>query len=59
MNSQPLAWMLAQVMCPIVFLGTYFHFGVMLYWVLVANAATYAVIGMMIEGFRRQMHDAA
>jgi hypothetical protein len=29
--------------------GTYLHLGVSLFWVLIANAATYALIGLLIE----------
>jgi hypothetical protein len=54
----PVAWTLARITCPVVFAGFYFHFGVSLYWVLVANAVTYATVGLMIEVLRRQLHHA-
>ena len=40
---------------PIVLVGSYFHFGVSLYWVLLANAATYASVGWIVEGLRQQL----
>jgi hypothetical protein len=43
--SMPFLWFLAQWTCPIVLAGTYFHFGVHLYWVMATNAAIYAVVG--------------
>lgn len=45
---------LVQITCPIVFAGMHFHFGVSLYWSLVANAATYALIGLAVETLRRR-----
>jgi hypothetical protein len=39
--------------------GAYFHHGVSVYWVLLANAATYALIGLIVEGLRSQMRQAA
>src|SRR5258708_4053177 len=45
-SSMPFLWILAQLTCPIVLAGTYFHFGVHLYWVIATNAAIYAVVGL-------------
>jgi hypothetical protein len=52
---------LAQITCPIAFASIHFHFGVSLYWCLVANAATYALIGLVVEGvrWRMRLHEAA
>ena len=47
--SEPLVWLLIRITCPIVFVGTYFHFGIGIYWVLLANAATYALVGLIFE----------
>ena len=47
---------LAQITCPIAFASIHFHFGVSLYWCLLANAATYALIGLMVETVRRRLH---
>jgi uncharacterized RDD family membrane protein YckC len=43
---------LACVTCPIVLAGVYF------YWVIIANAATYALIGLIVEMLRRKFHPA-
>ena len=40
--------------CPVVLAGTYFHFGVSLYWSLIANAATYALLGLIAETLRHR-----
>ena len=51
-QAEPILWNLARFSCPIVFVGFYFHFGVRLYWALAANAATYAVLGVIVEALR-------
>lgn len=45
---------LVQITCPIAFASMHFHFGVSLYWSLIANAATYALIGLAVETLRRR-----
>ena len=49
-------WPLITVTCPIAFLGM--HHAVSLHEALGANAVTYAVVGMMVETVRRQLHYA-
>ena len=46
---------LAQITCPIAFASIHFHFGVSLYWSLFANAATYALIGLVVETVRQRL----
>ena len=58
MTSNPVVWTLARLSCPVVFAGFYFHFGVALYWVLLSNAAAYALVGLIVETLRRQLHHA-
>jgi len=41
-------WTLARLTQPVLFASFYFHFGLYFYWVLLANAATYALVGLMI-----------
>ncbi len=53
-SSYPPLWMLAQFTCPLVFVGTYFHFGVSVYSVFLSNAAVYALIGLLLESFRAE-----
>ena len=43
---------LARFTCPVVFAGSYYHFGLRFYWVFLANAATYALVGLIVETLR-------
>ncbi len=43
--------LLVQLTCPIAFVGFY-RLG--LYWVLLANAATYALVGLIVETVRHR-----
>jgi len=45
---------LVEFTCPVVLAGGYFHFGISLYWSLVANAATYAWLGLIVETLRQR-----
>ena len=47
MNSTPLL-ALARFTCPVAFVGVPIRF----YWVLLANAATYALVGLIVEALR-------
>jgi hypothetical protein len=58
-TAQPLLWVLVKLTCPIAFASFYFHFGVGIYWVLLANAATYALLGLMLETLRKRLRHAA
>jgi hypothetical protein len=49
---------LVELTCPVVLASFYFHVGVSLYWSLVANAATYGLIGLMVESLRQRLHPA-
>jgi hypothetical protein len=49
LSTEPIAWSLARLSCPIVLAGFSLHFGVPLAWVLIANFATYALIGLIVE----------
>jgi hypothetical protein len=46
-------WTLVSVTCPIAIAGM--HFPISLYWTLAANAATYALVGLIVESLRRQL----
>jgi hypothetical protein len=48
-------WTLARVTCPIVFASFYFHFPVGVYWALLANAATYATLSLIVETLRQKL----
>jgi hypothetical protein len=49
---------LIEFTCPVVLAGNYFHFGVSLYWSLIANAATYALLGLIAETLRQRLDHA-
>jgi hypothetical protein len=57
-TSEPIVWTLARFTCPVVFAGFHFHFPVSIYWVLLANAATYALVGLIVETLRHQLRHA-
>ena len=52
-QAEPIAWTLAQITCPIAFASFYFHFPIGVYWVLLANAVTYALVGLIVETLHR------
>ena len=54
--NQPLVWALACFTCPVVFASLHLGIVVPIYWALLANAATYAVLGLAVETFRKQAH---
>ena len=58
MNSEPIVWTLVRLTCPIAFASFHFNFPVSIYWVLLANAATYALVGLIVESLRQQLHHA-
>ena len=45
---------LVEFTCPVVLAAMHFHFGVSLYWSLIANAATYALLGLIAETLRHR-----
>jgi hypothetical protein len=49
---------LVELTCPVAFASIHFHFGVSLYWSLVANAATYGLIGLLVESLRHRVNPA-
>lgn len=53
-QGETLLYTLARLTQPIVFVGAYFHFGIRFYWVLLTNAATYGLLGLMVESLRRR-----
>ena len=58
MTSEPIVWTLVRLTCPMAFASFHFHFPVSIYWVLLGNAATYALVGLIVETLRRQLHHA-
>lgn len=47
-------WTLISLTCPIAIAGR--HYPISLYEALVVNAATYALLGLLVEIIRRQLH---
>jgi hypothetical protein len=47
--ADPILAIIARATCPI----TFASFGIRFYWVLLANAATYALIGLIFEALRQ------
>jgi len=56
--TQPIVWTLINITCPVAFASFHFHFGIKLYWVLLANAATYGLFGFAVESLWRQLSHA-
>lgn len=50
---EPIVYTLVRITCPIAIAGWYFPLS--LYWTLVANAATYALVGVIVEMLRRKL----
>jgi hypothetical protein len=55
--AEPL-WILARLTCPVVSASSYFHFPLSVYWAILANAATYALVGLTVEGLLLQLRHA-
>ena len=49
-------WTLICLTCPVAIAGK--HYPISVYEVLAANAVTYALIGVIVEPLRRQLHHA-
>jgi hypothetical protein len=52
----PLIQTIVRLTCPVAIVGA--HYPVSLYLALVANVATYALVGLVVEGVRRQTTQA-
>jgi len=55
---EPIVNILGSLTQPIVLIGSYFHFGMSFYLVILANAATYALIGLIVETLRQKLRHA-
>jgi hypothetical protein len=51
---EPIVYTLIQLTCPVAIIGS--HYSVSLYSPLVANLATYALFGLVVETLRRQLN---
>jgi hypothetical protein len=55
---EPIVYALGYLTQPVVLVGSYFHFGMSFYLVILANAATYALVGLILETLRQRLHHA-
>jgi len=55
-SAEPTLIVFAGLTQPIVAASLYFHFGLHVWWVVVANAATYALLGAIVEALRKRFH---
>jgi hypothetical protein len=53
----PIVSTIIRLTCPVAIIG--YHYPVSLYSTLVANAATYALVGLVVETLRRQFRHSA
>jgi|ERR1700680_1178356 len=53
-TTEPIVWTLVRLTCPIAFASFYFHFPIGVYWTLLANGATYASVGLIVEALRER-----
>lgn len=51
---EPIVSTLVRLTCPVAIVGS--HYPVSLYSALVANVATYALVGLIVEMLRRQLN---
>ena len=49
-------WALVSLTCPVAIAGR--HYPISLYEALAANAVTYALVGLIVETLRHQLHHA-
>jgi len=49
-------WALVSLTCPVAIVGR--HYSISLYEALAANAVTYALVGLIVETLRHQLHHA-
>ena len=54
-SAEPM-WTLARLTCPVVFASFCFHFPIGVYSAILANAATYALVGLIVESLRQQLN---
>jgi hypothetical protein len=57
-SSSSLLGALGRITCPVVYVGMLLHVPVRFYWAIAANAATYALMGMLVEVLHSQIRHA-
>ncbi len=58
MTSDNPIWTLVRITVPVVSASFYFHFPLNVYWSLLANTATFALIGLIAETLRQRLNHA-
>jgi hypothetical protein len=58
MTSDNPIWTLVRITVPVVSASFYFHFPLNVYWSLLANTATFALIGLIAETLRQRLNPA-
>jgi hypothetical protein len=53
---EPIVSTLVRLTCPVAIVGS--HYPVSIYLALAANVATYALVGLVVEGLGRQLNHA-
>ena len=56
--AEPIVWSLAILTQPIVLASFRFHFGIGVYWVVLANTLTYGLISLIAETLRQKLRHA-
>lgn len=54
-TAEPIVWNLPLLTQPIVLASVHFHFGIGVYWVILANTLTYGLIGLIAETMRQKL----
>jgi hypothetical protein len=57
--TKSIVWTFALLTQPIAFASVHYRFGVSVNWVILANALTYGLIGLLAETMRRKLRHAA
>ena len=53
---EPMVYALGFLTQPVALIDAYFHFGMSYYLVILSNAATYALVGLIVETLRQRLH---
>ena len=56
--AEPIVWNLALLTQPIALASVRFRFGISVYWVILANALTYGLVGLIVETMRQKLRHA-
>ncbi len=57
-RAEPIVWNLALLTQPIVLASVRLHFGIRVYWAILANTFMYGSIGLIAETIQQKLHHA-